>query len=66
MNKISAALIFTSQGMPFIQAGEEFARTKIDEDGKFVDNSYNSPDSVNKLDWRRVQKYKDLLIIIKD
>ncbi|AUO15617.1 type I pullulanase [Clostridium taeniosporum] len=60
MNKMAAAVIFTSQGIPFIQAGEEFARTKVNKDGTFNENSYNSPDSVNKLDWNRIEKYKDL------
>ncbi|EKQ57293.1 MAG: pullulanase, type I [Clostridium sp. Maddingley MBC34-26] len=60
MNKVSAALVFTSQGMPFIQAGEEFARTKVNKDGTFNGNSYNAPDSVNKLDWERVKEYQDL------
>lgn len=60
MNKISAAVIFTSQGIPFIQAGEEFARTKVNIDRTLNENSYNSPDSVNELDWGRVDNYKDL------
>ena len=60
MNKISAAVVFTSQGMPFIQAGEEFARTKIDNNGNIVENSYNSPDYVNKLNWDRIEEYSDL------
>lgn len=46
MNKLSALLVLTSQGIPFFQAGEEFARTKYGEK-----NSYMSPDSVNKLEW---------------
>ncbi|WP_252247264.1 type I pullulanase [Clostridium sp. ZBS4] len=60
MNKMTAAVVFTSQGIPFIQAGEEFARTKVNEDGTFNENSYNSPDDVNKLDWNRIEKYEDL------
>jgi len=42
----AAAILFTSQGMPFIQAGQEFLRTKNGDD-----NSYASPDSVNGLNW---------------
>jgi pullulanase len=42
----AAAIIFTSQGTPFIQAGQEFLRTKNGDD-----NSYASPDSVNALNW---------------
>ena len=60
MNKISAAVVFTSQGIPFIQAGEEFARTKENEDGTLNENSYNAPDSVNELDWKRIEEYRDL------
>lgn len=60
MNKVSAALIFTSQGIPFIQAGEEFARTKVNGDGTLNENSYNAPDSVNELNWERIEEYRDL------
>ncbi|WP_294386453.1 type I pullulanase [uncultured Clostridium sp.] len=60
MNKMSAALVLTSQGIPFFQAGEEMARTKVNEDGSFNHNSYNAPDSVNKMDWTRKEKYNDL------
>ena len=61
MNKLSAAIVLTSQGIPFIQSGEEFARTKVDSNGVLVENSYNSPDSVNKLDWKRKEEYSDLV-----
>ena len=60
MNKLSAAIIFTCQGIPFIMAGEEFARTKVYPDGTCSDNSYNAPDCVNKLEWKRKEKYNDL------
>lgn len=56
MNKLSASLVFTSQGIPFILAGEEFARTKHGNH-----NSYNSPLSVNAIDWTRVKAYKELV-----
>lgn len=54
MQRLSLALVFLSQGIPFIQAGQEFARTKIDSNGNYVDNSYNSPDSVNAINWDRL------------
>ncbi|MBE6049435.1 MAG: type I pullulanase [Clostridium sp.] len=60
MNKLSASLILTSQGIPFFQAGEEIARTKVKEDGTFDDNSYKSPDSVNAINWARKEEYSDL------
>ncbi len=49
-NKLAAAVVMLSQGVPFFQAGEEFLRTKQDERG-VVDNSYASPDSVNRIQW---------------
>ena len=55
MNKLSAAITFTSQGMPFILAGEEMARTKYGDH-----NSYMSSPEINKIDWNRVKKYQDL------
>lgn len=60
MNKLSAAIFLTSQGIPFIHSGEEFLRTKINEKGEFIENSYNSNDFVNKIDWTRKVKYMDL------
>lgn len=60
MNKLSCAIILTSQGIPFIQSGEEFARTKVNPDGSLNENSYNSPDSVNKIDWKRKEEYREL------
>ncbi|GHU81319.1 hypothetical protein AGMMS50284_0720 [Clostridia bacterium] len=59
-NKLSAALVFTSQGIPFTVAGEEFARTKRGDK-----NSYKSADSINRLDWTRQTKYADLLAYYK-
>lgn len=56
MNKLAAAIVLTSQGIAFLHAGEEFARTK-----KGVENSYNKPDSINALDWRRKQRFADLV-----
>lgn len=60
MNKMSAAIVYTSQGIPFMQAGEELARTKVNPDGSFNENSYSAPDSVNKIDWERKVEYSDL------
>ena len=55
MNKLSAAIMFTSQGTVFMQAGEEFARTKLGDE-----NSYISSDKINQLDWNNLIKYADL------
>lgn len=61
MNKLAAAIILTSQGIPFFQAGEEFLRAKKNEDGSLNHDSYNSNDSINNLEWNRVQQYKDVV-----
>ncbi len=55
MNKMSGSIILVSKGGAFMQAGEEFARTKNGDD-----NSYSSPDSVNKIDWNRVSTYSSI------
>lgn len=55
MNKLSAAITLTSQGVPFMMAGEEFARSK---DGD--ENSYKSPVEVNQIDWNNLNQYADL------
>lgn len=55
-DKMAAALIFLSRGIAFIQAGQEFLRTK-----NGIDNSYNSPDSVNSLKWDSVTENRDIV-----
>ncbi len=50
-NNLSAAIIMTSQGVPFIQAGEELLRSKPLSEGGFEHNSYKSPDSLNSIKW---------------
>lgn len=54
-NLLSASIVFTSQGIPFILAGEEFLRSKPKEDGTFDHNSYASPDSVNSMKWNTLE-----------
>ena len=44
--KLAQTIVFTSQGTPFMFAGEEIFRDK-----KGVHNSYKSPDSINAIDW---------------
>ncbi|MGO5137422.1 type I pullulanase [Clostridium butyricum] len=61
MNKLAAAIVLTSQGIPFFQAGEEFLRSKKNEDGSFNHDSYNAPDKVNGLDWSRAYDYRDIV-----
>lgn len=54
--KVAGALAMTSQGVKFMNSGDEFARTK-----KGTKNSYNSTDEVNALHWDRVSKYKSVV-----
>lgn len=60
MNKIAAAIVYTSQGIPFMLSGEEFARTKVNEDGTLNENSYNASDKVNDIGWERKAENIDL------
>lgn len=55
MNNLSAAVYFTSQGIPFLQAGEEMLRSKLTSSGTFDENSYKSPDAVNSLKWSNLE-----------
>lgn len=60
MNKLSAAIVLTSQGIPFINSGEELLRTKKKENGEYDGNSYRSSDSVNKIYWNTKKENKDI------
>ena len=51
MNNLAAAFYMLSQGVPFLQAGEEMLRTKPGKKGGFDENSYRAPDKVNSLKW---------------
>lgn len=51
MNNLAAAVVMTSEGIPFMQAGEEMLRSKVKEDGTFDENSYASSDAVNSIKW---------------
>ena len=52
LDLLAQTAVFTSQGVPFILSGEEMLRDK-----KGVHNSYNSPDSINHLDWQNMLRY---------
>ena len=52
LDLLAQTAVFTSQGIPFMLSGEELLRDK-----KGVHNSYESPDSINRLDWSNLQKY---------
>ena len=60
MNKMAAAIVYTSQGVPFIMQGEELLRSKINEDGTFNGNSYNASDAVNAIDYNKVAANKNV------
>lgn len=55
MSKLALSIVLTSQGIPFLHAGTEFLRTK-----KGVDNSFESPDSINAIDWGLKAKNKQV------
>ncbi len=48
MHRLATAITILSQGIPFLHAGQEFFRTKQN-----VENSYCSPDEINRIDWKR-------------
>ena len=52
LDLLAQTAVLTSQGVPFILSGEEMLRDK-----KGVHNSFNSPDSINRLDWNNLKKY---------
>ncbi len=60
MNKLSSAILFSSQGAAFILAGEEMSRTK---DGDT--NSYKSPADLNMIKWQNVVDYADVVSYYK-
>ena len=52
LDELAQTAVLTSQGVPFILSGEEMLRDK-----KGVHNSFNSPDSINHLDWNNLKAY---------
>jgi pullulanase len=61
MHKLAHTIVLTSQGIPFLHAGTEFLRTK-----KGVENSFNSPDNINEIDWSRKAQYIEVFKYFKD
>lgn len=55
MYKVAMGIVMLSQGISFMQAGQEFCRTKFGEE-----NSYNKPDKVNGLQWNNLQQHKTM------
>ncbi|PKG24946.1 type I pullulanase [Niallia nealsonii] len=60
-HRLATTLVLLSQGIPFLNSGQEFFRTK-----KGVENSYQSPDEINQLDWDRMVLYKKNVEFIKN
>lgn len=54
MHRLASAIVLTSQGVPFLHAGQEFLRSKGG-----VENSYKSPIEINWLDWERCAAHQD-------
>lgn len=55
MQKLSLGIVLTSQGIAFLHGGSDFARTKGGNH-----NSYNAGDEVNKFDWPRKARYREV------
>lgn len=60
-HKMCIAAIMFAQGIPFIQCGQEFARTKY---GK--PNTYNNKDDINWIMWDRKEIYETIVQATKD
>jgi pullulanase len=60
MYKLALSIVLTSQGISFLHAGTEFLRTK-----KGVENSFDSPDSINAIDWSLKTENKDVFGYVK-
>ena len=60
MHKLALSIVLTSQGISFIHAGTEFLRSK-----KGVENSFESPDSINLIDWDMKSRNKDVFEMVK-
>jgi pullulanase len=61
LDLLAQTAVFTSQGVPFMLAGEELLRTK-----KGVHNSFESPDSINQLDWQNKERYPQVFDYYKN
>ena len=60
MYKLALSIVLTSQGIPLLHAGSEFLRTK-----KGVENSFESPDSINAIDWSLKGKNREVFNYIR-
>lgn len=74
MDKLSAALILLAQGMPFLQLGQDFLRSKPrilkegeedNEVSRVSHNSYNAPDYTNSIKWNEKARNIDVFTYYK-
>ena len=61
LDLLAQTAVFTSQGVPFMLSGEELLRDK-----KGVHNSFESPDSINRLDWANLKRYLEVFTYYKN
>lgn len=61
MDHLANGIVLTAQGIPFLHAGEEILRSK-----NGVENSYNKPDTINKIDWNRKKIYHNTFRFYRD
>ncbi len=60
MARLALGTVLTSQGVPFLHAGSEFLRTK-----NGVENSYQSPDNINEINWSRKKRHLQTVEFVK-
>ena len=61
LDLLAQTAVFTSQGVPFMLSGEELLRNK-----KGVHNSFESPDSINQLNWDNLKQYPQVFNYYKN
>jgi len=61
MARLAFGVIFTSQGVPFMLAGDEFLRSKAGHP-----DSYRSPDYINQIDWKRKASFAGLVDFVRN
>ena len=61
LDLLAQTAVFTSQGVPFMLSGEELLRTK-----QGVHNSFESPDSINQLNWQNKERFPQVFKYYQD
>ena len=57
---LATAMVIFAQGIPFIQSGQEFFRSK-----KGIENSYNMPDEINAINWEEAKSHQSSIDLIR-